>query len=144
MKILKLLLFFLIFLLFPNAKLEAQYLNLFGGVKFPEFKNSNVQLAYRDESPAPDTFYSNKTLKNQMYYTIGVSYDNFSHEKKIYVNAIGNINFGELFGFDVGLSVGYPLYLNKSKSLSFVPCLTGGITYMSKGLGELINNTTYI
>lgn len=136
--------FAVILCMFITNTSYAQYLNIFVGTKLPEYKNTNIELGYIDESPDPDLFYSNTSLSKKPYYTAGVSYDNFKHEKELYYNAIANVNFGELFGIDLGASVGYPLYLNSSKSISIVPCVTGGFIYSRKGLGELKNNTVYI
>ncbi|MBK9334159.1 MAG: hypothetical protein IPM96_17555 [Ignavibacteria bacterium] len=142
MKIFKLC--FLLTILTISNSLDAQYLNFYVGVKSPDFKSSNIQLSYRDESPAPDVFNSNKSIKNELFYSFGISYDNFSHDKEVYANVIGNLYVGELFGVNLGLTIGYPFYVNKKKNISFLPALTTGIAYTNKDMGELINTTGYI
>lgn len=136
--------FVLVITLLSNGIAYSQYLNIFGGAKLPEYKNTNIELGYLDESPAPDLFYSNTSLKKKAYYTVGVSYDNFKHEKELYYNAIGNVQFGELFGFELGVSAGYPFFLNTTKTLTILPTVSGGFSYASKKLGQLVNNTVYI
>jgi hypothetical protein len=123
---------------------KAQYVNIFGSAKFPEYNNANIQLSYIDESPDPDLFYTNTSLNKKPYYGLGASYDNFKHEKELYYNVIGNLNFGELFGIDIGLSAGYPVWMNSKKNLTILPFVTGGVAYTNKPLGELKNNTVYI
>jgi hypothetical protein len=123
---------------------QAQRLTIFAGAKLPEFKKSNLELAYIDESPDPDVFYSNVQLKDDIYYSIGASYDNYGKISPLYYNVIGNAYFGDLFGLDIGASGGYPLYLTKTKSMSVIPAVTAGISYLSKGMGTLVNNTVYI
>ena len=142
MKVFKLCFLFII-LTFSNT-LKAQYLNLYGGVKSPDYKSSNIQLSYRDESPAPDVFNSNKNINNELFYSFGISYDNFSHDKEIYANIIGNLYVGELFGVNLGLTIGYPFYVNRKKNISFLPALTAGIAYTNKDMGQLVNTTGYI
>lgn len=123
---------------------NAQYVNIFAGLKLPEYKNTNIEVAYLDESPDPDLFYTNTSLSKKPYYTAGASYDNFKHQKELYYNVIGNLNFGELFGIDIGLSAGYPVWMNAKKTLTVLPFVTGGFAYTNKPLGELKNNTVYI
>ncbi|MBX7047124.1 MAG: hypothetical protein K1X86_14940 [Ignavibacteria bacterium] len=144
MKKFNLIIISLVFLLLIHNASHAQYLNIFAGAKFPEFNTTNIQLAYVDESPDPDLFYANTSLKKEAYYTVGVSYDNYKHEKELYYNAIGNVQFGEIFGFEIGASLGYPVFISKTKKISIVPTVSGGFSYASKRLGELINNTVYI
>lgn len=129
---------------FITTEAKAQYVNIFGSVKLPQYKNTSIEVAYLDESPAPDLFYTNTSLSKKPYYGLGGSYDNFKHEKELYYNVIGNVNFGELFGIDLGVSAGYPVWMNSKKNLTVLPFVTGGFAYTNKPLGELKNNTVYI
>jgi len=115
-----------------------------GGVKMIEYRGDNIQFYYRDESPAPDDFYTNIELTGKTIYTVGGNFNNYSKMNRAYWDLTGNLYFGKYFGADVGASLGYPLFLNGNKSFSILPTATVGGGFYNKDLGTLENNTTYI
>jgi hypothetical protein len=122
----------------------SQYITFQGGAKIPEYGNSFIELFYIDESPAPDVISTSSTIKGQPYYSVGASYDHYNKNDLWYYDIGANLYFGELGGLDVGLSGGYPLYLNDTGSIGVIPAVTMGMSYMQKTIGKLVNNTGYI
>ena len=145
MKYFKSILFFLMFVLFFTGTLFSQHsLAFHGGVKFLEYRGSNIQLYYRDESPDPDDFYSDVDVSSKMIYNIGANYNNYQKKSSVYYDATANFYFGKFLGLEGGFSVGYPLFLTKNKKVSFLPSIMVGGGWYEKHLGTLINNTVYI
>jgi len=128
---------------FPHVS-KAQYLSLFGGIKNPTYANSSIRTGYIDESPNPDVIFAQTTIFKKTNYVVGISYDNFTHEKEIYLNAIVQVSLGEFYSFDMGATVGYPLQVPSIKGVTFLPGITGGFAISWKGIGTLVNNTQYI
>ncbi|MBZ0203309.1 MAG: hypothetical protein K8I03_09875 [Ignavibacteria bacterium] len=123
----------------------SQYVNVFGGIKLLDFKSSNIQLAYHDESPDPDYFYSNIDADGSMIYNIGASVDGFKHTKNIYYDLTLNLFLGnKYFGGDINASVGYPLYVTKKKTITVLPTVSVGYGLSDRSMGKLVNNTVYI
>lgn len=140
----KLITFSILFLLISHQAF-SQYANIHAGVKLLNFKSSNIQLAYLDESPAPDYFYSNVNAEASMLYNIGASADGFKHEKGIYYDIDLNLFFGkDYWGGDLGVGIGYPLYLTPKKKITLIPVISSGYGISSMKMGKLYNNTGYI
>lgn len=135
----------LVILLFLSADIFSQYVNIYGGVKPLNFKSTNVKLSYYDESPAPDYFYTDIDLSSSLIYNAGVSVDGFKHQNSIYYDLGANLFIGnKYFGGDVNVSIGYPLYITKKKTITFLPAFSAGYGLSDRDLGTLINTTGYI
>jgi hypothetical protein len=119
-------------------------ITIHAGIKPIEYKGSSIQLYYRDESPDPDDFYTDINLNTKLIYNLGVNFNNYSKSSKIYYDLTANGYLGNYLGLEIGASVGYPLFLNKSKKLSILPSIMGGGGWYDKNLGTLQNNTVYI
>ncbi len=142
MKVL-LILFAAILLICENCFAQRN-VTIYGGLKFIEYRGSNIWFYYHDESPAPDDFYTDIELSGKTIFNLGVNYNNYSKNRNMYWDAFVNLFFGKYFGLDGGGSVGYPFFITKNKSISFLPSLSGGVGYYNKSLGTLKNNTTWI
>jgi hypothetical protein len=128
-----------------NCSIFSQYVNIYGGIKPLNFKNTNVQLSYLDESPDPDYFVSDIDLSSSIIFNVGASIDGFKHKSEIYYDLAANLFVGNnIFGGDINISAGYPFYLNKKKSITLVPAFSAGYGLSNRSLGELVNNTVYI
>ena len=139
-------LIFTIFLttIFINLSLTQNNLQIHGGIKFIDYKGSNIQLYYRDESPDPDEFYTNIDLENKLLFNLGVNFNNYSKNTKLYYDLTLNGYIGNFLGIEAGASIGYPIFLSKNKKISFLPSIMGGGGWYDKPLGTLQNNTIYI
>lgn len=135
----------LVLTLLFQTNVLSQYINIYGGVKFLNFKNSNIQLSYLDESPSPDYFYSNTYVKESMVYNLSVTADGFKHLNSIYYDLTLNLFAGEHFlAGDLNVSAGYPLYISKKKNITILPVFSAGYGLSGRSLGKLINHSIYI
>lgn len=125
--------------------LKAQNnLTIHAGLKFIEYRGNNIQFYYRDESPAPDDFYTDIELKGTTIYNIGGNFNNYTHGNNFYWDLSANLFFGSYFGMDIGGTLGYPLFINKNNSISFLPNVTACGGFYNMSLGTLENKTTFI
>ena len=131
--------------IFCIQQTHSQYVTIFGGVKPLNIKSSSIQLAYLDESPNPDYFYSNTTVNSSLVYNLGASIDGFKHMKNIYYDLGANLFVGDqFFGLEASASIGYPLYLTKKRSMAIIPTFSSGYGSSERKMGTMINHTTYI
>lgn len=131
-------------LILTNFSVSQNNLQIHGGVKFIDYKGSNIQFFYRDESPDPDDFYTNIDLKNKLLFNLGVNFNNYSKNTKLYYDLTVNGYLGNFLGLEAGASIGYPIFLSKNKKFSFLPSFMAGGGWYDKPLGTLQNNTVYI
>ncbi len=134
----------LISILFITGNLYAQKnVGFTFGIRPVSYSGSSIQLFYRDESPAPDNFYTDIDLSETTLYNLGFSLNKFTPEK--YYLAINlDLYFGSYFAGELGLSAGMPFYIRGNRRIRFLPHITGGIGMYRKKLGQLENNTTWI
>ncbi len=135
---------FSILLVFGNYSYAQKNVTVFAGVKPIDYRGSSIQLFYRDESPAPDNFYTNIDLDSKTAFNLGASINNYSKTITTYWDATVNLYLGKYFAVEGGASIGYPLFITGDKNIALVPLITGGAGYYSKTLGTLENHTTWI
>lgn len=135
-------LFLLIFI--DLCSLAQGNVTIHAGIKPIEYRGNNIQLYYRDESPDPDDFYTDIDLSGKMIYNLGANLNNYSKNTKLYYDLTVNGYVGKYLGLELGASIGYPLFLSKSKKFSVLPSIMGGAGWYDKSLGTLVNNTVYI
>ena len=116
----------------------------YAGMKPLNYRGESIQFYYRDESPAPDDFYTSIDLSDKSVFNLAVNINNMSKKQELYRDYILDLYLGGLFMMDLGGSFGYPYFLNNDKTLTALPLVTAGVGLYRKQLGELINYTTWI
>jgi len=113
------------------------------GTRSVSYSGRSIQLYYRDESPAPDNFYTNINLSSNTLYNFGFSFNRFTPDN-YYVGFDLDVYFSAYFAASLGASFGVPFYLEDNRRLRFVPMISAGLGLYRKDLGVLENNTTWI
>jgi hypothetical protein len=135
---------FVAFLFVCEHASAQRNVTVYGGLKFIEYRGSNIWFWYRDESPAPDNFFTDIELSGKTVFNLGFNYNNYSKTQNMYWDAFVNLFLGKYFGIDGGGSIGYPFFITGEKNISFLPSISGGVGYYNKSLGTLENHTTWI
>lgn len=138
-----------------NISLQAQMLEVSGGIKSINVSKGDVDFVYIDESPVPDILVTRVPFKgSRSVISIAFDYEGFNDEQRIFGILRLQGYFGEIKGVDANVGLAYPLYLNALGSLRLHPEICVAYGFNEKKMGTLnvqatnsvyikVNNTRY-
>ena len=137
----------LLLIFFPSVILsqEPNIITTFEfGTKPLLINELDVTLSYIDESPSPDYFATDFSLKpseSVNYFSIGFMQDDF--KEKFLMGLKADMFFKQMFGFNLDLSSGF--LISPNDNFKFGPKIDLTLFGIAnKNIGELQNNTGYI